>query len=237
MKVCSFELAPYYYKSQEQVRGILVDIIDQISATMGLQADYAMMPPLRCARHVIIGSMDVMPYTSGYLEQLIYTEVPVHFYIAGFIVKDDSDFKSYKGLRQFENKSVGILRGNPQLELLQQHINVQWTQVNSGSSQWRMLLSGRLSAAYGDLIALTALPPYQNKQIRFLHPAYSTSPMWMGFHPSRKIWRDRFNRELERMLNDGTIAKIYRKHSSLSFEKIQSLANISNDTQALPIEP
>lgn len=226
LKVCSFELAPYFYKKDEAYHGILVDIIDQISSSLALQPEYSLMPPLRCARHVNIGSKDLMPYTSGHLGQLIYTNVPVHFYIAGFIVKADSAMQSYESMQQFEHQSIGILRGNPQTTLLQQHKNVQWVQVNSGSSQWRMLLSGRLVAAYGDLIALTALHPYQNKQIRFLYPAYSSSPMWMGFNASREVLRDQFNQELKRMLVDGTITKIYQKHSSLSFDEIQSLVDL-----------
>jgi ABC-type amino acid transport substrate-binding protein len=228
LQVCSFELAPYYYKKGDQYHGILVDIIDQISASLDLTPQYSMMPPLRCARHVFMGSKDLMPFSSGFMDKLIYTHTPVHFYIAGFIVEDGSDKQEYLGPDQFKNQSVGILRGNPQTQELKQHPDIQWVQVNSGKSQWRMLLSNRLDAAFGDLIALTALEPYRNGQVRFLTPAYSSSPMWMGFHPDREAWRYHFDRQLEAMLADGTIANIYSKHSSLSFEEIKSLTHFDN---------
>lgn len=224
LKVCSFDLAPYYYKKGEEIHGILVDIIDQISAGLNLSPQYSMMPPLRCARNVIMGNNDVMPFTSGHLDKLIYTHTPVHFYIAGFIVEDGSDKQEYLGPDQFKHQNVGILRGNPQTEELKQHTDIQWVQVNSGKSQWRMLLSNRLNAAFGDLIALTALEPYRTGQVRFLTPAYSSTPMWMGFHPDKEAWRYHFDRQLEAMLADGTISRIYRKHSSLSFEEIKAMA-------------
>ena len=91
-----------------------------------------------------------------------------------------------------------------------------------------MLLSKRLDAAFGDLIALTALEPYRTGQVRFLTPAYSSSPMWMGFHPDKEAWRYHFDRQLEAMLADGTISRIYDKHSVLSFEEIQSLTRFEN---------
>jgi ABC-type amino acid transport substrate-binding protein len=228
LKVCSFELAPYYYKDGDKYRGILVDIIDQISANLDLTPQYSMMPPLRCARHVFMGSKDLMPFASGFMDKLIYTHTPVHFYIAGFIVEDSSDKQEYLGMEQFKGQSVGLLRGNPQTQELKQYTDIQWVQVNSGKSQWRMLLSKRLDAAFGDLVALTALEPYRNGQVRFLTPAYSSSPMWMGFHPDREVWRYHFDRQLEAMLADGTISKIYNKHSSLSFEEIQSLTQLNN---------
>ncbi len=228
LKVCSFELAPYYYKQGGEFRGILIDIIDKISTTLNVTPEYSMMPPLRCARHVFMGNKDLMPFTSGNLNNLIYTRKPVHFYVAGFIVKTDSDKQQYLGPDQFKYQSVGILRGNPQVQELKQHKEIRWVQVNSGKSQWRMLLSKRLSAAFGDLIALTALEPYRNGQVRFLTPAYSSSPMWMGFHPNKEAWRNHFDRELNAMLDNGTISQIYLKHSALSFEEIQSLTRFEN---------
>jgi len=178
------------------------------------------MPLLRCAKHVLAGSKDLMPKVTGRHERLVYTNTPVQYYAAGFIVRADSDFELYKGMQQFKNKSVGVLRGNSLKAAHLQYKDIQWVKVNTGRSQWLMLVRGRVDAAYGDLIAFTALESYNSKKIRFLYPPFSINPTFMGFHRSRKDWRDKFSIELERMLADGSISEIYKKHSILSFESI-----------------
>lgn len=236
IKGCLFQWRPYTYQENGIQLGIVVDLLRELESPLNLRFEMRFMPLPRCVAQVREGRIDFTPYVGSDYDTVVRNSLPVIYHVAGMVVAGNSHHQRFEQMTQFNGEVVGILRGTPMMEQLRQYSAVQWEPRSSGDSMWQMLIGNRLDGAVGDLMFVSSLEVYRSGQIRFLLPPIEILPLQMGVRPELADLLPRLDAELQRMVDDGRLAAIYRRHSALDFDSLRKLSTAANRASNSPVE-
>lgn len=225
LKVCVLNWPVYSFKdSQGKAQGIVVDLIEGIAARAGRAVEFTFMAINRCSREVANNRFDIIPYASK-KGSLLLSANPIQFYIAGFAVLQDSPHKSFHNFSQFQEQTVGVLQGGQMYKALDKDENIDVIHLTSANSQLRMISNQRLDATSADLVSLSDMDSYKNKELRFLFPPLNVVPLYFGFAPKNGELKALFNQGINRAIENGDIDQLYKTHSPIPFQRISDIVD------------
>jgi len=223
LKVCVLNWPVYSYKDpQGNAQGIIVDLVESIAAQAGRAVEFTFMAINRCTREVERNRFDLIPYVSQKGSLLLSTK-SIQFYIAGFAVLQDSPHKSFHDFSQFQDQTVGVLQGSRMYKALDNNESIDVIHLVSASSQLNMISNQRLDASSADLVSLSGMDQYKNKELRFLFPPVNVAPLYFGFAPKHSALKAFFNRGIDDAIQDGGIDRLYKIHSPIPYQIISDI--------------
>ena len=223
LKICGFDWQPYSYMADGEITGILIELLDLAKLPANLK--FSLMPLPRCVAAVRQGQQHLIPYLASHYPSILTVDTAVQYHVAGMIVSTKSQHQTFENLAQFRGDTIGVLRGNPLFRSLSNYQGIRWEQQNSGKSMWQMLMRERLDGAVGDFVSLTPLAVYRTGEVRFLRPALYVLPIRMGLNSEQAALLPQLQQALSRLLADGSVDRLYRKHSAQRFSEIQQMAD------------
>ncbi|MGH1542765.1 MAG: transporter substrate-binding domain-containing protein, partial [Arenicella sp.] len=112
LKACVTEWKPFSYKVDGQVVGFSIEIYNEIAKRAEFGLSYDMIPYARCKKEFELGNYDVIidggPGVPNSLN-LNEKKRPVPWVITLW-VPDDSDVDSFRGIKQFAGRTIGVTR-------------------------------------------------------------------------------------------------------------------------------
>lgn len=207
----------------EPVRGIDVEIVNEIARRLDCDIKYLRAPWIRCLDLMKTGRADLLssafktPERREYMEYLsdpFLRSLPIAFYFrkgSGFSINH------YEDLYQF--KSVGVLKGGSYFERFDQDEKVAKVPVISQDQLFPMLVSGRLDiiAGYVDTENYRlAHEGYQGKVERSTFEIRNPVEVYLAIS-KKSPWRGRIaeiDQIHHQLLKEGFIQKVIDKYQS-----------------------
>ena len=124
-----------------------------------------------------------------------------------------------EALHSLQNYRFGVVRGYINTAEFDKAFFLRKEVVGNDTSNIRMLQSGRVDFIFIDkltaeYIIQSQFPHYQ-KELEFMEPALETKSLYIAFSKQTKDFQrkiDAFNSGLKQITDDGTLAKIVKKH-------------------------
>ncbi len=161
------------------------------------------------------------PFPGGPVGLYKRKDNPAHYSISPLVDQTEA-------LRSLQNFRFGVVRGYINTEEFDRASFLKKEVVGNDTSGLRMLYNGRIDFIFIDKLTAeyiihSQFPQYQ-KDLEFMEPALETKSLHIAFskqtaNSQRKI--DAFNSGLKQIIDDGTLAKIVRKHG---FEQLFHLS-------------
>lgn len=209
---------PYYFADTSQHTGIVKDIFAALEKETGDTFEFVRLPYKRALYQFVTGKVDIEPMANPAWRQS--SPVPgvysLPFAVSEEIVLFNAKYSCSSYLPEdFIGKTVGTVAGytypvfGPYLAdgLIKEH------QVKDENKLIQMLVAGRLQQALMNKdFALYRIKTEQLKDKLVVSKPCNSVDMMIRVHPSKKDAIPKFNRAIKKMLEDGTIERIYAQY-------------------------
>ncbi|NDV21884.1 ABC transporter substrate-binding protein [Desulfovibrio sp. JC022] len=209
---------PYYFKEGDVRTGIVKDIFNAFGQETGDTFEFVRCPFNRSQRKFDAGELDIEPMSNPVWRQSakVLGEFSKPFAVSDSIVL----FRADKVIpdvapKDLLGKTVGVVRGyyypvySPYFAdgRINSHI------LENENKLVQLLLADRLDQALmnKDFAFYQIKEQGLNGKLAVSKP-YDSLEMMIRFHPSKKDAIPRFNKAIDKLLNDGTIKKIYDQY-------------------------
>jgi len=137
-----------------------------------------------------------------------------------FWVHKESSHHMFSGYSQFDNQSVGHVRGYgyPQ-EFLEYTGFGRLYDVTDDLQGLKMLNGKRFEAFFGDFVNNTQLVNTHNLNLRSLAPAVKVSYLTLSISDKLPEEHRRFEAALNQMYEDGSIDALYEKYLGMTYKE------------------
>ncbi|ACS80528.1 substrate-binding periplasmic protein [Maridesulfovibrio salexigens] len=211
-------LPPYYYKDGDPRTGIVKDVFNAFAKETGDTIEFVRCPFNRSQRKFDRGEIDIEPMSNPAWRQ---TAKVLGVFSKPFAVSDSIIlFRAEKFIpdvtpQDLLGKSIGVVRGYhyPVYSAYFADGRINTHVLENENKLLQLLLAGRLDQAF--MNKDTAL--YQIRELGvedqlLVGKTYDSLDMMIRFQPSKQYVLPRFNKAIDKLLNDGTITKIYDKY-------------------------
>ncbi len=212
------ELPPYYFKDADTRTGIVKDVFNAFAEETGDTIEFVRCPFNRSQRKFDLGEIDIEPMSNPAWRQ---SAKVLGVFSKPFAVSDSIIlFRADKAIadvtpQDLFGKTIGGVRGyyypvyNPYL--VDGRINTHILENENKLVQ--LLLAGRLDQAFMNKdSAFYQIKEQGLKDKLVISRPYDSLDMMIRFHPSKQDVIPRFNKAIDKLMNDGTIAKIYEQY-------------------------
>ncbi|MFW5499160.1 MULTISPECIES: substrate-binding periplasmic protein [unclassified Maridesulfovibrio] len=211
-------LPPYYYKEGDSRTGIVKDLFNAFAKETGDTIEFVRCPFNRSQRKFDRGEIDIEPMSNPAWRQ---SAKVLGVFSKPFAVSDSIIlFRTEKFIpdvtpQDLLGNSIGVVRGYqyPVYSAYFADGRINTHVLENEDKLLQLLLAGRLDQAF--MNKDTAL--YQIRELGLedkliVGKAYDSLDMMIRFQPSKQYMLPRFNKAIDKLLNDGTITKIYDKY-------------------------
>ena len=195
---------PYYYLEKGQLKGICVDIVNEVSNRMGIVIKYEQYPWKRMLYFGKTGKVDaVMPlFKTKERQQYLY-------FLNNRLAYEENNFFAYKksnidftgSLMALRFYKIGVVKDYSYGENFDQAAYLSKIEVYSDEALLKMFSFKRFDLGIGNrsVILYHAHQLGIANQIEFLQPAVTRNPLYIGFSKKREHKRlaETFSKELE----------------------------------------
>lgn len=182
---------PYYFEENGTLKGLCVDIINATGKKLNISVRYIQYPWKRMLHSGRTGSVDaVMPlFRTPERETFLYfykNELAVEE--NRFFVKKDRDIHYTGDLKKLQTYSIGVVDNYSYGPVFDAAAFLNRIQLKNDQSLLEMLIRDRLDMGLGnpDVISFYAARNGSVNSIRFLDPAVTATPLYIGFSKARK---------------------------------------------------
>ncbi|WP_320174437.1 transporter substrate-binding domain-containing protein [Maridesulfovibrio sp.] len=209
---------PYFFEEGDSRSGIIKDIFSALSNETGDTIEYIRVPFNRALYKFEAGQIDIEPMTNPVWRQ--NSKVPGVYSIPytvseEVVIFNSRHFISVDSPEDLLGKTIGVVRGYryPKFDPYFESKRIIDYRLENENKIVQLLLAGRLDQA---LINLD-FANYQIKKKRLgsqlkVGKPFSVRDMMIRFHPNKIKMVPRFNKAIEKLLNDGTIKRIYDRY-------------------------
>ncbi|WP_320175116.1 transporter substrate-binding domain-containing protein [Maridesulfovibrio sp.] len=211
-------LPPYYYKDGDSKTGIVKDVFNAFVKETGDTIEFVRCPFNRSQRKFDRGEIDIEPMSNPAWRQSakVLGVFSKPFAVSHSIVLFRAEtFIPDVTPQDLLGKSIGVVRGYhyPVYSAYFADGRINTHILENEDKLLQLLLAGRLDQAL--INKDTAL--YQIRELGIgdklvVGKSYDSLDMMIRFHPSKQYALPRFNKAIDKLLNDGIIAKIYDKY-------------------------
>lgn len=218
---------PYAYKEDGEIKGAAVDIAKAVFKELGVDevdpklGDFSeLIPSLNASKYdVVTAGMAITPERCKSVD---FGE-PEMKYGEGLIVKkgNPKDLNSYKDIAKNKDIKVSVMAGATENAFLESE-GVDKKQIQSApdiAATFSDVSSGRADATTGtEMTIKMALESADNDDLEFVtsfeQPDVEGNPSYgaAAFRPDSEELRKEYNKELKKLKEDGTVAKLLEKN-------------------------
>lgn len=201
-------------------KGVAIEIVTAAFATQGYAFSHKILPWARSEHDVKTGQIDVLPntwFTEKRKAYLAYSK-PYASNQVKFIKKKGDAFE-YKGLESLAGKKVGIMRGYGYPDDFMNSKDFKRQAVGDFIINIKKLVGGRIDLTLEDEIVgknmIAAQAPSLLDQVEFTQNALSSNDLHVTCgltNPRHEEIIGAFNKGLETIRADGTMAKIFKSY-------------------------
>lgn len=209
---------PYFFEESDSRTGTIKDIFSALAKETGDTFEYVRVPFNRALLKFEAGQIDIEPMTNPVWRQ--NSKVP-GLYSLPYTVSEEivlfnaSHFENYSSPEDLFDKTVGVVRGYryPEFDPYFADGRIIDHRLENENKIIQLLLIGRLDQALinGDFARYQIRKEKLGSQLKVSEP-FSVRDMMIRFHPDKKEVLPRFNKAIKKLLQDGTIERIYNQY-------------------------
>ncbi|TIH18622.1 ABC transporter substrate-binding protein [Marinifilum sp. JC120] len=209
---------PYYFNEGDSRAGIVKDVFDAFAQETGDTIEFVRCPFNRSQRKFEAGEIDIEPMSNPVWRQ---SSKVLGVFSKPFAVSDSIVlFRITKAIpdvtpKDLFGKTMGVVRGYyyPVYSPYFADSRINSHLLENENKLVQLLLAGRLDQALMNRdFALYQIKEQGLKGKLAVSKPYDSPEMMIRFHPSKKDAVPRFNKAIDKFLNDGTIKRIYDKY-------------------------
>ncbi|NDV27873.1 ABC transporter substrate-binding protein [Desulfovibrio sp. JC010] len=209
---------PYFFAEGDSRTGTIKDIFSVLARETGDSIEYVRVPFNRALLKFEAGQIDIEPMTNPAWRR--NSKVPGIYSIPYTVSRETVLFNSssyfpFHGPEDFWGKTVGVVRGYryPEFDSYFADGRIIDHRLENEGKIIQLLLAGRLDQGLInlDFANYRIKKDKLGSQLKAGGP-FSVLDIMIRFHPSKKNVLPRFNKAIEKLLNDGTIKRIYDQY-------------------------
>lgn len=224
VKLVTLEYPPYQYSSQGQVSGIVADIVNEAFSRMGMSTDISVNAWPRSLGMVKDGNADAIFTAYKNAERvkfLDYSKTILMPQEVVLFVKPDSTIKFSGDLKDIKDARIGIVRGisygtvfdgakkSGLFSNLEESTNIDQNAKKFANDRFDIFIANK----YSGLALFKKLNMLD--QVKVLDTPVQSVPSYIAFSKARGLsgMRDKFDKVLSEMMEDGTYDKFVSKYA------------------------
>lgn len=218
------QFAPYGFKENGQLRGIEVDIMQEIAKRLNFKLKLTMLPWKKMITHMKKGKNDCMFAafkTAERMEFMDYTNVPIHVSTLVFYVHKDRVFQ-YQGMEDLKGLTIGLVRGfatSPDFDTARGKKWFTVEEANGVEQNFKKLSKQKINAVlFNHHVGAHTLNTLNIKNVIPLSVPLTATSAYVTFSKKRNLAQlvPKFDATLFNIMADGTYKKIFEKYISSS---------------------
>ncbi|WP_028866037.1 substrate-binding periplasmic protein [Psychromonas aquimarina] len=231
IELVTLQYPPYEYRgeSEGEVKGIVVDIIEEVFKRLDVPINIKILPWARAIRYIEEGQADAVftAFKNPVREQFadFSREILMPQTISLF-VRSDSTIKYDGNLASLSNYTIGgvnsVSYGTTWDQAVKDGIITKLQLSNSGEQNMRKLLADRVPVIISNKYGAYDIARKMNQlvDIRELKPSLQSVPSYIAFSKKRNLTdlRDKFDITLREMKLDGSYEHIINAYLEQSVE-------------------
>ena len=213
---------PYTDVRAGKPHGITVDIVEEAAYRAGFDLTLTSLPWKRCLalvqRSEMAFAMDAVDRPG-----FIHGQHPSALYIQAFWMREGEDYGRFEYIGKLTDKRLGLMQGFQYGdELLNAGFRViEWLRTEEIAAE--MLTLDRLDLVYADAVVMQHIITSRKFAVKALLPVHNVQALYPSFNVALRAERDRLDHSLGEMHADGTVDRIYKNHTGVSFSKFVEL--------------
>lgn len=212
----------YFFTEDNRPAGICIDIIDRVTAAMGISVEYKSYPWKRMLQYGKDGSADaIMPLfrTADREQFLIFPQTALIDEDNSLFTAASSPYQYSGQLSDLTERKIAVVDGfsyGPEFDRTEfKNKNL----VQTTEQLIQLVQSGRVDFGIGNskVISYTASQMGLARKLRFLTPPITEAPLFIGFSKQKidQALVDRFNQQLHKFKSSPDYLQVIRSYSSL----------------------
>lgn len=232
---CFSDWYPFSYLKDNRPAGFSIELYRAVIERAGLQIVFKHRPWKRCRIEVINGLLDAAVDGGVNMENTLYAKKRPIPWVVLFWVNQSSAYQKFEDYSQFEGKRIAYVRGYGYPQEFSDYNGFNKNAVTNDLQGLKMLVAGRVSAFFGDIVNGTQLAKKHNLLVHTIGPAAQIKTLTLSFHKSRAIEHQKFEAALIEMYGDGSIDVLYQKYVGTTYkrfmDKYSDIFSESNNAQ------
>lgn len=223
IKVCYEDWEPY---SDPDRRGIAIDVFNQAMSDGDHVVRYDMTAYKRCMVDTVRGKYDAILAASAYdkeIQGLAISKVSYMIWAIAFFVRENDPAQHFESLDQFKGRRVGLIEGYQYPDEIQTYDLWARETISDGRIGLKMIEAGRIDTLLEDAVQLLTYIRQRKLKVRMLAPMAFPDTQYAVFR--NPAWAARYDVAVGRMLADGTIDAIYKRHVGMTFSDLLRMAD------------
>jgi len=216
---CFNSWPPYAWVEDGEPVGISIDILREAARRAGLTATFGHLPWKRCLQLVQEGKFDAVvdaaerdEFTQGPSSYVVYTDT--------IWVREDDPLTAANP-QALRGRTLGIVDGYHYGNGLTEDPRIVLEPAVNDEMNIRKLAFGRVDAIIADFTSTMAFALANQLRIRPLLPHISFDRLYPSFNKGRGKLQASINRAIAKMLEDGFVDRVYRKHIGSSLRELE----------------
>ena len=210
---------PYYYQSDEQLKGVCIEVIESVCLSMGVEISYIEYPWKRLLLSAQKGEVDaIMPLfkTAERQKYLNFDNLILAYEEVNFFVKKDSPLRNIKNHEELFKHAIGVVTGYSYGKYFDTYQGLNTVVTQNDQHLLRMFANNRFPVGIGNrfVVVHNANMLGLTDDIAFLSPPLSREPLYMGFTKKGKKEHlvDTFSQKLLDLRKSEKYQKILEKY-------------------------
>ncbi|MBS1969562.1 MAG: transporter substrate-binding domain-containing protein [Bdellovibrionales bacterium] len=218
---CAEQYQPYAIKNSQGIidSGVTYDIMKKALEELGYklaveEVNYA----YRCFVLSRSGEISGAFFTTeaGKNKKMYYLDKPLEYWTLNVMVPQDSPFKEYTSLTQFDGKHIGFTKDYGYPEKIKQ--NKKWLveEENEVILNLRKLSAKRIDLYIDDPYQAAAMIKRENLKVRILYPSVDLVPTFVEIKD--RLLHRKLNKKINELFVRGYVDQVYQKYTGKTFK-------------------
>lgn len=205
---------PYSYVDGTNDEGYTLDLVTDIAKRLGLTPQFVYVDFSAIIPSVVSGSVDIGASSISNTparQKIINFSDPTLFGPEAIVASKDSGITSDP--KTLAGKRLGVLQGTIQDDYATKHwSNAKIVRFPDDNTMYTAVKTGSVDAAFGDEpLAASTAASRSNLHI-VMNIVDKTEPFAIAFNKKNPALKDAFNKQLNILINDGTVEKLAKKY-------------------------
>ncbi len=223
VRACFTKWPPYSYYKDGKASGFSITLYNIIMKRAGLTISYGDGTWDNCRKDFSKGKFNALVDSDTSNENTICLKKAPIPWAYVFWVHKDQKINTLSSYSQFNDQTVGYVRGYSNPDSFMRYQKITKYAVVNELQGLKMLEDKQIFAYFGDFVKAASIVKSNNLDVKVITPAVDTYFLSLCFHTSQKSAFEKCQKVLAEMYQDGTIDKLYRQYTGLSYKEFLSV--------------
>jgi polar amino acid transport system substrate-binding protein len=223
VKLCGVDWAPFTYSTGKKLtRGISIEIYTEAFKRLGLNFSADKLPWKRCLQSVKAGTHDAIIDASARAGDYAAGKNPTSLYPLAIYVRADHPENKFSW-NMMKGKKVGMVSGYYYTAEIEAFKDWKREDARSDEVSMKKLIAKRYDYILIDILTGPITAEKIDAKIKRLKPLIAKSNLFLVFNSKQKDLLAKYDHVIKKMIDDGSIDKIYLNHLKNSYSEIRDL--------------